>query len=49
MPCDLPYDCMACPKLRAYIDRHGPLVTSIFFCPVAASGNPTDPVKAEAV
>jgi hypothetical protein len=42
MPCDLPFDCFCCPKLKAYMDKRGPLDVAVYFCPIAAAGKPTD-------
>jgi hypothetical protein len=49
MPCDRAGSCADCQELRAMRDRRNRIETGVFFCPVAMQGNPTDPVKAEAI
>lgn len=49
MPCDRRHSCFDCPELKEYTDKHGPLLTNVFYCPIAMQGKPTDTPKAEAV
>ena len=35
MVCNLPYNCFRCPELQEHIDKHGPIETDMYFCPIA--------------